>query len=165
MSGLVVETAQQRDLPRLFEISSIVHRTNYTELISDEHKAEFSQHYQITNERRDHFVDFVVEKMQSPSYHLFKVTNSDGIIAGYASVEEADVTEVRAVFVLPEFQGQGIGSMLMQTIVQKFGNQALELFVIEGNTAAISLYEKYGFKNQGDSGKSFFGSVLLCMKR
>jgi len=53
---------------------------------------------------------------------------------------------------LPEFRGQGIGSMLLKAVLEHakiFGLEKVELSVYTTNEAAIALYKKFGFEQEG----------------
>ncbi|MDV5224412.1 GNAT family N-acetyltransferase [Providencia rettgeri] len=66
-------------------------------------------------------------------------------------IKDAHKAYLSSVFVEPEFRGLGIAEKLLQSVK----NHALKhveqimLSVVDGNTAAINLYEKHGFKIYG----------------
>ncbi len=54
--------------------------------------------------------------------------------------------------ILPEFRGQGIGSQLLQKVIEhakNFGLEKIELNVYSSNVSAIGLYKKFGFDQEG----------------
>ncbi len=54
--------------------------------------------------------------------------------------------------ILPEFRGQGIGSQLLQKVIEhakSFGLEKIELNVYSSNVSAIGLYKKFGFEQEG----------------
>jgi L-phenylalanine/L-methionine N-acetyltransferase len=59
------------------------------------------------------------------------------------------------ISVLPESQGQGVGSALMAALLDYADQWAhvlrVELNVFTDNTAAIALYRKFGFEHEGTS--------------
>lgn len=60
--------------------------------------------------------------------------------------------EITNVAVLPEFQGSGIASRMLRTLLDdsvKRGMTAFTLEVREGNDPAVSLYRKFGFITEG----------------
>lgn len=60
--------------------------------------------------------------------------------------------EITNVAVLPRYRNQGIASDLMQTVLDQghsLGTTEFTLEVRAGNTAAIALYERYGFVTEG----------------
>ncbi|UTO04706.1 GNAT family N-acetyltransferase [Moraxella sp. FZLJ2107] len=70
------------------------------------------------------------------------------------------------IAVSADSHGQGIGTMLMQTIVDLADNwldlSRLELQVYTDNTPAIALYEKFGFINEGTLRNYAYRDGKLC---
>ncbi|XP_070566979.1 peptidyl-lysine N-acetyltransferase YiaC-like [Ptychodera flava] len=62
-------------------------------------------------------------------------------LVGYIALEG---NFVNGLFVLPEFQGRGIGRRLLDRAVQIHG--PLRVSVYSNNTKATEFYEKYGFE-------------------
>ena len=84
---------------------------------------------------------------------LFLVAEEEEQILGYCGVilvpDEGDITNVS---VKKNRQGQGIGKLLMQELIErsaKAGVTRLFLEVRRSNEAAIHLYERLGFKRDG----------------
>lgn len=72
-----------------------------------------------------------------------------GFIGTWIIVDESNITNVA---VHPDFRKQGIASQLIEAMIsycKEHGCIAHTLEVRAGNTAAISLYEKHGFKPDG----------------
>ncbi len=96
--------------------------------------------------------------------------NDKGIVAkvgdrivGYFSVERGDdKNEVKAAFVLPEFQGKGIASKLWNDI-KGFLNPDVDTYlgVYSTNVNAINFYKKLGFE---ETGKISTGRILPEME-
>lgn len=54
--------------------------------------------------------------------------------------------------ILPEYRGKGIGSKLLEKVIEKaqeFGLEKIELHVYTTNEPAIALYKKFGFEEEG----------------
>lgn len=83
---------------------------------------------------------------------ILKVAVLKDKIIGYVCLRTIlDVTHILNLAVLPEFRGQGIGSMLLRDALQELKQSGIKtnlvtLEVRESNIAAIRLYEKFGFK-------------------
>lgn len=84
---------------------------------------------------------------------LFVVAEFEGNIAGYAGMyligAEGDITNVVVSYI---YRRNGIASAIIEYIVEyakSVGITDLTLEVRAGNTAAIKLYEKYGFESEG----------------
>ena len=88
--------------------------------------------------------------------HEAKVVGFGGLFPGRGS--RAHVGSV-ALFVHRKFYRQGIGSMLMATLVGAAEiltlHDRLELYVFRDNAAAIGLYAKFGFATEGVLGVWF----------
>jgi len=69
-------------------------------------------------------------------------------IAGYGrAVKGADVHEIVTLYLLPEWQGRGIGSNLLKRLLDWLGDEkVVTLGVASFNTPAIRFYEKFGFR-------------------
>ena len=59
------------------------------------------------------------------------------------------IGEIESLSVLPSYRGRGIGSRLLDELISQLaatGVHDLVLGVLPGNTAAIRLYQRYGFQ-------------------
>ena len=72
-----------------------------------------------------------------------------GVVVGYAGVDRrGEVADVMTIAVVPEAQGQGLGSLLMDWLIEAArcgGAEHMMLEVRADNTAAQRLYSKMGF--------------------
>ena len=71
---------------------------------------------------------------------------------GYGDHGAADpeTGEIFALYVLPEYQGQGLGRRLMEVGLAKLAAcSRIVLWVVKGNDRAVHFYEKYGFHLNG----------------
>lgn len=89
---------------------------------------------------------------------LFVVAERDGRVVGNAGVHPFPAVRRRhaagiGMAVARDAQGQGVGTALMQAIVDWADNWAqllrLELTVYADNAAALTLYRKFGFEVEG----------------
>lgn len=63
---------------------------------------------------------------------------------GYVSVhKEEGVWELDDFYIFDAYQGNGIGSQVLEYLVKKYDR--MFLYVFKNNVGAISLYKKYGF--------------------
>lgn len=80
------------------------------------------------------------------------VNKSTPRIAGYTAVWHImDQVDINDVAVSPEFRRQHIGSRLLEAMMEETeekGAKAWTLEVRAGNTAAIGLYENFGFRSE-----------------
>lgn len=78
--------------------------------------------------------------------HLAGVRDNAGQVVGFVGVEGA---KVEALFIHPEWRGQGIGRRLLTYAVETLG--ATELDVNEQNDQAVGFYRRMGFEVAGRS--------------
>ena len=64
-------------------------------------------------------------------------------------VSVPDAGEIVALYVLEEFQGNGLGRRLMESCLAWLPRPRVALFVLEGNQKAIGFYEHMGFRLTG----------------
>ena len=64
---------------------------------------------------------------------------------------ENDVLYIAQAYIIPEYQGQGIGTALIREVLA--GDLPVELYVMKLNTGARRLYERLGFrvKSEGET--------------
>ena len=97
------------------------------------------------------------EHNQMPGY-LALVAESRGIPVGFLEFENGSRRRTQHVgifslFVQRDWRGNGIGSMLIETLLDWAGKhpviEKVTLEVLATNTRAIAIYEKYGFQVEG----------------
>lgn len=98
---------------------------------------------------RTHFMD----ELNNPDLSIPLVVDNDGIITGYLVVWIIlDECHVANIAVHPEWRRCGVGRRLMERAVEagrERGSTRIMLEVRASNTAAIRLYESYGFVRVG----------------
>ena len=83
-----------------------------------------------------------------------RVILSDDRVIGFLGVrEEGDAMYVAQFYLVPEYQGQGIGTALMREVLAE--GRPVVLKVTKLNTGARRLYERLGFRVKSEVGDSF----------
>jgi len=77
-------------------------------------------------------------------------------VIGYAVASKGEEhNAIGAIYVLPEYHGQQVGSKLMEPALEWLGNSKnIEVEVASYNGRAINFYKKYGFAENGRTGDS-----------
>ena len=69
---------------------------------------------------------------------------------GDGGTDASDTGEVVALYVLPEYQGVGVGMRLLDRALKALSDyRKVCLWVVKGNERAIRFYEKNGFRMDG----------------
>ena len=88
---------------------------------------------------------------ENRSNEQFYIVYVDGVPAGmlaFCPTEDANVGDVKGLYLLPPFQGQGFGRALMDWALEKLkalGCREAILWVLEENQPARAFYAHYGF--------------------
>ncbi len=102
------------------------------------------------------------ERTQRRMHHVswnpgnYQVIVVDGHDAGRLSVDTYDTyLYLNNIQILPEFQGRGLGTRIIQDILTSAGNKSVKLRVLRGNPAK-RLYERLGFKVVRETDERFW---------
>ena len=80
--------------------------------------------------------------------HDFRIIRFRGINVGFfATSNTSQAVKLHQLFILPEYQGRGIGSACMTRIVKdaNLAQKPVKLQVLKINTCAIAFYQRLGF--------------------
>ena len=144
----MIRKATEQDLPRLSEINVFAWRTAYRGIIPDEYL--FKERSVITT------AENMARRLNAPGFEI-DIFN-DGIIKGFAihhPEEDGDIEnacDLMALYVEPQFQGQGIGGKLIRSVEVQARERHLETMIVwtlEKNGRAIGFYEKQGYSRDG----------------
>ncbi len=142
----------QKDLDTLQHISLLTFRATYEHLNDP-------LVFQSYIDQAFHKTKLEEELLNANSAYYF--LKKGGEVAGYfklnfakadGDIPEASSVELERIYVLPFFQGQGLGAMIINkavAITKQKGFQWLWLGVWDQNHKAIGFYEKQGFQRYG----------------
>ena len=88
---------------------------------------------------------FHIENLNpNETIYIYKENN---IIKGFIHIQNGlDIIDLLNIIVKPEYQNQGIGSVLLKYIIDNKQDKKIMLEVRSKNINAIKLYQKYDFK-------------------
>ena len=92
-----------------------------------------------------------------------EILSANGKSCGYFSMDESeDLITLHELVLLPEFQGQGIGSKILNEVIEKakVKNIPIRLQVLKENKAA-ELYRRLGFEQTGETETHFQMEKLM----
>lgn len=83
------------------------------------------------------------------------VAVEDDVVLGFISFEARSKIKrflnINNLYVIAEARGKGVGTQLLEWVInfaKAHGYQYIDLDVLEGNPAAMKLYNRYGFKGE-----------------
>ncbi len=131
----MIRKAEKKDLSRIAEILVFVKRMKYRSIFHDDG-------YSFGNLQ----VISVAEEYSAPSIlDNIWVYEEKGIVKGLIHIEDKEIVELYVDYF---FQGQGIGSKLIEFAIKE--HDVKFLWTLEKNQDAIAFYEAHGFKKTGD---------------
>jgi len=145
---ITISIATQKDIPLIRSLALQVFPATYQEILSPEQ------------------LDYMLEWMyaedsirkQMDNGHVYLVASKEDIACGYASVEqeEKDLFHLQKIYVLPSFQGFGIGQSLFYEVVKFIKEHHPEPCIMELNVnrsnKAVDFYKRMGMNvvREGD---------------
>jgi ribosomal protein S18 acetylase RimI-like enzyme len=103
--------------------------------------------------REWHHPDFLRRQISDPGFTFLSARAETGALVGVATAKgshDGAIVSILRLYVLPEYQGQGIGSQLLNVTLAAFPNaQRVELQVAEGNPSGLRFWTKQGFRACG----------------
>lgn len=147
----MLRKAGNRDISRIAEILIFTKRTTYRSIFKND-TVSFNE-MQVLNE---------IEKLSQPSALDNIYVYDDGIVKATVKIEDiGEKTKVSEFFVDPFFQGEGIGTKILNNVIEK--SKEVFLYVLDKNERAIRFYVKMGFKYTGEK-EEFLNSGFYMLK-
>ena len=151
-----IEPVDEADLPKVRDLAERIWRSSYAELLSPG-QIEYMLDWMYSLERLRH--DWT-------SGVVFHWPIVDQIPVGYMATQtdpHAAVLHLHKLYVLPQFQGKGLGGRLLEHAFQaatQAGCRTVRLHVNKGNLRAIACYHRHGFLKEAsvvnDIGGGYF---------
>jgi ribosomal-protein-alanine acetyltransferase len=113
---------------------------------------DFNEIYniEIVSFKEESFSRSLIKELLLNFPDFFLVAEFEGKVVGYISaVLEKDCCHIYSLAVLPDFRGKGIGSSLLNELLNKLKEINIKKVFLEvktNNMVAIKLYEKFNFK-------------------
>ena len=111
----------------------------------------------ITSIDYDKVMDWMAKKI-AKNISLYTAVTRDNIPCAYYHLCEDG--ELDDLYVLPGFQGQGIGSLILEKCISDT-QKSLYLYVFSRNVRAINFYKRFGFEICETVGKT---RVIMARK-
>ena len=140
---ITIHRAQIEDIPRIKAVLAVTWRDTYSSFVSESSIAE------VTAEWHSPKV-LEAEIRDSSSFFGIAKSSSNEIVGMITAHLHDELLSIARLYVLPEFQRQGIGERLMKESYRAFpGIKRVQLDVEEQNAKGRTFYRKLGFKEVG----------------
>ena len=117
-------------------------------------KSHFTEIEPNLNTQFDDFwnASVLYKELENPNSHYFVAVTNEKVV-GFAGIwKSVDDCHITDIVVKKECRMQGIGSKLLEKLIQEAKGENVNSLTLEvnvNNFPAIKLYEKYGFKALG----------------
>jgi GNAT superfamily N-acetyltransferase len=78
------------------------------------------------------------------------VAQAEGVIVGFGGVDLQAAEQLKWLYILPEYQGIGLGSQLLQQLEAIGWEAGLKLLRLHAAPASVEFYRKRGYRDVGD---------------
>lgn len=115
------------------------------------------------NSRHKDIADIEQVYMKNGCFWCLK---NDGIIIGTIAIKalEHNIVELKRLYILPKFQGNGYSKLLMNTAIEFVKERAFKTLRLDSQrnkVAALSLYKSYGFLEIERYNQNEFAEVFM----
>jgi ribosomal protein S18 acetylase RimI-like enzyme len=166
MEDVTIRKATPADIPSLYAISVEVHRASYDSLIPDNHRERYLSRYTDTPENRSNYYMAKQNDFDDPHWLCLVAEVSDKVVGFTCALDKEDYILKQGSFIDKDYQGMGIGGKLFAAHLDMLApGRIVRLYVMENNSRAKKMYEKYGFKTVSKGDRPFFGVTQERMEK
>lgn len=151
----MLRKAEIKDIARIAEIIIFTKRDTYRPIFRNDN-VSFNE-MQVVNE---------YNRLLQPNELKDLFVYDDGIIKGMVKIEIGEKNiQISEFFVDPFFQKNGIGSFIINSIIQigEKTHKPISLWVLDKNIKAIDFYKKFGFEYTNEK-QEFDNSGFYMLK-
>ena len=150
------DLATEDDAQTIIELRKQIWGTTYRGFYPDSMIDDFDYGWHLEKELR---------RIRSPEYRVYRIVKDDQNI-GYLSLRKTDVVSLQSLYLLKEYQHQGIGRLsfdFVKRYCRDLGADSFTCHCLPENWNARAFYEKMGGKVIGedmDNEESWMNSVI-----
>lgn len=99
------------------------------------------------------------DELEDQAFHVIALDNTSTVIgAGRIHSLDENSAQIRYMAVAQEFQGQGVGSRLLEQLEATARNWQCQEIVLNARNSCLNFYTKHGYKIIGEA-PTLFGSI------
>jgi GNAT superfamily N-acetyltransferase len=127
---------------------------------SDDYQQAALLRYRLFYEDRHIPFESIFDPQESQDLHLAMIEAATNCVIAYGRLGQNSSTEFKIyqMVVEPEYQGQGLGKIVLQKLIQEAIDRGCHLLVLNAKIAKVGFYQKLGFETIGE----IFESVVTA---
>jgi predicted GNAT family N-acyltransferase len=94
--------------------------------------------------------EILIDEYEEASKHIVIVDDESLIAYGRLTDLGEGIYRLSQIVVKPQEQGKGYGSMILKALVERVKNDGGKKIILNASTTATALYEKHGFRSNGE---------------
>ena len=103
---------------------------------------------------QEHGVPFesIFDPQEEQNLHLVITNNSEDRVLAYGQLSQnsSDEFQIHQMVVEPEYQGQGLGKLILQTLITVATQQGANRLLLNARVTKVKFYQKSGFESIGE---------------
>lgn len=151
-----LRNADTDDIPEIQDVAEICYQSAYDGVLNAK---------TIDKVLEDRYSGEELAEIISSDNSILAVAEENNQIVGFAFIswKESDA-ELESIYIIPEYQGQGIGTKMLDFVIKKIPDQVESVGVgaIKENEAARRFYTSKGFEEKDEVMEDFYGEKAEC---
>lgn len=154
---LEIRRMEKEDIPYVQQVAKVSWNDTYAGIIPLHIQEKFIQNA--------YSEESLLTRLEQSNFWVAEVEGKVVGFANFSSLHENGEVELGAIYLLPHFQGKGIGSALLQQGLNEIaGIKRLVLNVEKDNLKGLHFYKKKGFSIDTEYDEIFHGHVLKTVR-
>jgi predicted GNAT family N-acyltransferase len=87
-----------------------------------------------------------VDDIEDQCFHIMAVDNQKLVAVGRLQVNTADEAQIRYMAVEKNYEGNGIGRMIVEALEQEAINRKVNTLMLDAREPAVGFYQKLGYR-------------------
>ena len=117
----------------------------------EEFKSYFNLRYRILRAPWGEPEGSEVDDIEDQCFHIMAMDNKKTIAVGRLQYNSADHAQIRYMAVEKEYEGNGIGRMIVNTLEQQARNKNIDTIMLDAREPAVGCYQKFGYRIEKNS--------------
>ena len=111
----------------------------------EEFKSYFNLRYRILRAPWGEPEGSEVDEMEDQCFHIMATNNGHVMGVGRMQFNTEDEAQIRYMAVEKEYEGNGIGRMIVNTLEQEAINKNVSTIILDAREPAVGFYQKLGY--------------------
>ncbi|OZM58332.1 hypothetical protein CIB95_01820 [Lottiidibacillus patelloidae] len=151
---MIIRAMDKRDISQVQHVAEVAWNDTYKGILPQDFIDKFvAKAYSSAN----------LEKRLEET--IFLVSDNNGHIEGFISVTNEENAELAAIYLLPDYQGKGIGTQLLQEAINKLPKLvSMIVYVEKENGKGLNFYIAKGFQIEEEFNEELLGHKVSTVK-